>query len=137
MPARSKLKASRCTLVDALTGRITDRHRLMLRMHLRRIESLEQSVRELEARADSGPFRAATELLTTMPGISDITARVIVAEIGDDMSLPDRRAPDLLGGSLPASRRIGETSTILCEPFVAGERPLGASEVGPVTAMST
>ncbi|MCM2258603.1 MAG: transposase, partial [Vicinamibacteria bacterium] len=80
-----RLKASRSTLVDAL-GRITDHHRFMLRMHLRQIESLEQSVRELEARADSGPFRAATELLTTMPGVSDITARVIVAEIGDDMS---------------------------------------------------
>lgn len=44
------------------------------------------AVRELEARADQGPFRVARELLTTMPGVSDVTVRVILAEIGDDMS---------------------------------------------------
>ena len=42
--------------------------------------------RVLEARADQQPFRAATELLKTIPGVSSVTARVIVAEIGDDMS---------------------------------------------------
>jgi transposase len=81
-----RLKAPRSTLVDALTGRVTEHHRFMLRMHLQQIQALEQAVRELEARAGAGPFRAAVELLTTMPGISDIAARVIVAEIGDDMS---------------------------------------------------
>ena len=55
-------------------------------MHLDQIEHLERAVRELEARADQGSFRAATELLTTIPGVSEVTARVIVAEIGDDMS---------------------------------------------------
>lgn len=81
-----RLKASKATLLDALTGRISDHHRFMLRMHLQQIEHLEQAVRELEARADQGPFRVAQELLTTMPGVSQVTARVIVAEIGDDMS---------------------------------------------------
>ena len=84
--ASGRLKAPRSTLVDALTGRVTEHHRFMLRMHLQQIQALEQAVRELEARAGAGPFRAAVELLTTMPGISDIAARVIVAEIGDDMS---------------------------------------------------
>jgi transposase len=32
-----------------------------------------------------GPFRAAVSLLTTMPGIRETTARVLVAEIGTDM----------------------------------------------------
>lgn len=81
-----RLKAPRSTLVDALTGRVTEHHRFMLRMHLQQIQTLEQAVRELEARAGAGPFRVAVELLTTMPGISDVAARVIVAEIGDDMS---------------------------------------------------
>jgi transposase len=81
-----RLKAARSTLVDALTGRVTEHHRFMLRMHLQQIQALEQAVRELEARAGAGPFRVAVELLTTMPGISDVAARVIVAEIGDDMS---------------------------------------------------
>lgn len=81
-----RLKAPRSTLVDALTGRVTEHHRFMLRMHLQQIQALEQAVRELEARAGAGPFRVAVELLTTMPGISEVAARVIVAEIGDDMS---------------------------------------------------
>jgi transposase len=81
-----RLRASKATLIDALTGRITDHHRFMLRMHLQQIEHLEQAVRELEARADQTPFRVAKELLITMPGVSEITATVILAEIGDDMS---------------------------------------------------
>jgi len=81
-----RLKASREKLIDALQGRVTEHHRFMLNLHLTQIESLERAVRELEARADQGSFRAAIELLTTIPGVSDVTARVIVAEIGDDMS---------------------------------------------------
>lgn len=81
-----RLKAPRQQLADALQGRVTEHHRFMLRMHLEQLEHLEMAVREVEARADQGPFRAATGLLMTMPGISDTTARVIVAEIGDDMT---------------------------------------------------
>jgi transposase len=81
-----RLKAPKEKLIDALQGRVTEHHRFMLRMHLEQVERLEQAVRELEARADQGPFRAATELLMTIPGVSDVTARVIVAEIGDDMT---------------------------------------------------
>jgi transposase len=83
---QGRLKAPPATLVDALQGRITDHHRFMLKMHLDQVESLERAVRELEARTDQGPFRAAIQLLTTIPGVSDVTARVIIAEIGDDMN---------------------------------------------------
>jgi transposase len=83
---RDRLKASRASLKDALQGRISEHHRFMLRMHLDQLEYLEAAVRDLEARAGQQPFRAATKLLTTIPGVSNITARVIVAEIGDDMS---------------------------------------------------
>jgi transposase len=81
-----RLKASRGELIDALSGRVTEHHRFMLKLHLEQVENLERAVRELEARADEGPFRTAVELLTTIPGVSNVTARVIVAEIGDDMS---------------------------------------------------
>src|SRR5262249_13094252 len=36
--------------------------------------------------ADLQPFRDAVELLTTIPGVSDLAAQGIVAEIGRDMS---------------------------------------------------
>jgi transposase len=81
-----RLKAPREKLIDALRGRVTEHHRFMLKMHLEQVEHLERAVRELEVRADQGSFRVATELLTTIPGVSEVTARVIVAEIGDDMS---------------------------------------------------
>jgi transposase len=83
---RGRLKTPTQALRDALQGRVTDHHRFMLKMHLEQVEHLEAAVRDLEARADQGSFRVATELLMTIPGVSKVTARVIVAEIGDDMS---------------------------------------------------
>jgi transposase len=83
---QGRLKTSRGELIDALSGRVTEHHRFMLKLHLEQVENLERAVRELEARADQSSFRPALELLTTIPGVSDVTARVIVAEIGDDMS---------------------------------------------------
>jgi transposase len=83
-----RLKALRADLLDALQGRITDHHRFMLTLHLTQIDTLETAIGTIEARIGDalGPFRAAVSLLTTMPGISETTARVLVAEIGTDMS---------------------------------------------------
>jgi transposase len=81
-----RLKTPRPQLRDALQGRVTDHHRFMLKMHLEQVEHLEAAVRDLEARAERGSFRVAIELLLTIPGVSKVTARVIVAEIGEDMS---------------------------------------------------
>lgn len=83
---QGRLKTSRGELIDALSGRVTEHHRFMLKLHLEQVENLERAVRELEARADQSSFHPAIELLTTIPGVSDVAARVIVAEIGDDMS---------------------------------------------------
>jgi transposase len=85
---RGRLKATRADLVDALHGRITDHHRFMIQLHLGQIDTLETAVAAIEARIGEalGPFRAAVSLLSTMPGISETTARVLVAEIGTDMS---------------------------------------------------
>jgi transposase len=83
--AKGRLKASREQIVEALRGNVTEHHRFMLRLHLEQIEQLERAVGELEERARTGPFRPAIELLSTIPGVSETTATVIVAEIGDDM----------------------------------------------------
>jgi len=60
----------------------------MLELHLKQIDSLEKAVRELEARMGDAlaPFREPVRRLTTIPGISDVAAHVIVSEIGLDMS---------------------------------------------------
>ena len=57
-------------------------------MHLRQIDALEVAIgsldREVDARIE--PFRTVVELMLAIPGISDLSARVIAAEIGTDMS---------------------------------------------------
>jgi len=86
--ASDRVKAARADLVAALHGRVSAHHRFMLKLHLGQIEALEAAVRDVEARLGEAlaPFRAAVDHLITMPGISETVARVIVAEIGFDMT---------------------------------------------------
>jgi transposase len=82
-----RLKASPAQLAEVLHGRVTPHHRFMLKLHLTQVEALEAAVADVEARIGEAlaPFRAAVNLLTTMPGLRDTAAAVIIAEIGDDM----------------------------------------------------
>ena len=75
-------------LIEALRGRVTDHHRRMLQLHLDLIAALENALAQLDAAAGKAlePIEARAKVLTTMPGVSDIVSRVIVAEIGIDMS---------------------------------------------------
>lgn len=81
-------RRKRSELIEALRGRVTNHHRRMLRLHLDLIDALERALSELDASAGKllEPIQARAEILTTMPGVSDIVARVIVAEIGIDMT---------------------------------------------------
>lgn len=81
-------RRKRAELIEALRGRITSHHRAMLQLHLGVIDALEAAVQKVDAAAGKllAPIRARAALLTTMPGVSDIVANVIVAEIGVDMS---------------------------------------------------
>lgn len=87
LPAR--VKASREALVDALHGRVTAHHRFMLQLHLTQVEALDGAIAALDAQIHEAlvPFRSAVSLLTTMPGVSATAAAVIVAEIGDQMTV--------------------------------------------------
>jgi transposase len=75
-------------LREALRGRISEHHRTMLRLHLQVVDALQRTLGELGAAVGKAlaPIRQRTRLLTTMPGVSDLTASVVVAEIGVDMS---------------------------------------------------
>jgi len=98
------LKASHRQLVDALQGRVTEHHRFMLKLHLEQIDAIETGLSAIEQRLSEAlaPFRAARDLLKTMPGISDTVAAVVLAEVGDDSS-PFPTASHLLswGGFAP------------------------------------
>lgn len=83
-----RLKASADTLREALRGRIRQPHRLLLKLHLDQIDGIERSMADIDREVGAllDPFRAKCERLTTIPGVSDVVAQVIVSEIGIDMS---------------------------------------------------
>src|SRR5215210_3004129 len=85
--AHRRAKAPREKLEEALRGRITGHHRFLLRLHLRQTDALEAAIGDIDrgVEADLEPFRAAVRLLSSIPGVSALSAEVIVAEIGTDM----------------------------------------------------
>jgi transposase len=84
----TRVKASRTELLEALRGRVSAHHRFMLKVHLTHIDALDKAVACIETEVGAGlkSFRQATKLLSTMPGLSEVSANVVVAEIGIDMS---------------------------------------------------
>nr|WP_218121680.1 IS110 family transposase [Tessaracoccus flavus] len=96
-----RLKASTDELAEALTGRFTEHHGFLARLHLHLIDDYAAQISELDARIegyftdnDPAPEGAMTwgkarALLSTIPGVSDTTAEQILAEIGIDMSVFD------------------------------------------------
>jgi transposase len=83
-----RVEAKREALRQALQGRLRAHHQLLLRLHLGQITALEQAIetidREVGERLE--PFRNQIERLTAIPGVSEVVAEVLAAEIGLDMS---------------------------------------------------
>jgi transposase len=86
--AHRRVKAPPETLREALRGRVTRQHRFLLQLHLQHVDAIDATVAEIDREVDIHvePFHAAALLLTTIPGVSELSARVIIAEIGNDMS---------------------------------------------------
>ena len=85
--AQGTARKKRSALVESLRGRVTPHHRALLRLHLQLVDALQAALREIDASLGKAlaPIQQAVRRLTTMPGLSDIAAHVIVAEIGLDM----------------------------------------------------
>jgi transposase len=86
--AHRRIHASADELEAALRGRVTKHHRFLLKLHLDQIDAFDAAIARIdeEVSANVEPFRTAIEMLSTIPGISTLSAEVIVAEIGIDMS---------------------------------------------------
>jgi transposase len=67
----------------------TRHRRFLLRLHLQQIDALDAAIDQIDQEVDTDvePFRPAIALLTTIPGVSELSARVILAEIGHDPGL--------------------------------------------------
>lgn len=90
--AKGKLKKKVDLLEKALNGKITDHHRFLLRMHLQNIDHLSKQIMMIdeEIQRKMVPFQKESKLIQTIPGISEVNASAILAEIGVNMSqFPD------------------------------------------------
>jgi transposase len=86
--AHRRIHASVDELEASLRGRVTGHHRFLLKLHLDQIDAIDVAIASIdkEVNANVEPFRIAIEMLSAIPGVSDLTATVIVSEIGIDMS---------------------------------------------------
>ena len=82
------LRKKRDQLVEALSGKVNDHHRLMLDKLLRALKTREAEIAEDERdiRSRIEPFRKAVLAWMQVPGIDEITAWALVAEMGPDMA---------------------------------------------------
>src|SRR5689334_4121108 len=90
--AHWRVKATPSGLREALRGRVTRLHRFLLELHLQQIDALMAAIERIDQEVDAhltaklSSFRAAIELLTTIPGVSELSATIFLSEIGTDMS---------------------------------------------------
>jgi transposase len=86
--ARGRMRAKRPALRQALTGQLQAYHRILLRQILAHLDFLEAAIGQLEGEIEQRlrPYEEAVRLLQTIPGVKDVTAATIVAEVGIDMT---------------------------------------------------
>jgi len=67
---------------------VTKHHRFLLSLHREQIDALDRAIAAIDKEVDANlqPFRRAIRLLTSIPGVGELIACVIIAEIGLDMT---------------------------------------------------
>jgi transposase len=134
--ARARLRDKIPALTEALTGRFTEHHAFLTRLHLRLIDEHTAAVNDLTHRIEVviEPFRRARELLVTVPGISTTLAEVIIAETGADMTrFPTAAHLASWAGTTPGSHesagRVKSTKTRPGNPYLKGALGIAALSV--------
>jgi transposase len=86
--AKGRLRNKIPELTEALTGRFSEHHAFLVQIQLDLIDQRATAIEEITARIEvvMEPFRAARDLISTIPGISTKVADVIIAETGANMS---------------------------------------------------
>jgi transposase len=87
--ARGVLRKKRPLLRQALKGRFSDHHGLLVGLSLAHLEHLERAISQLDQRVDQviAAFAAARDRLDTITGVGKRAAETIIAEIGTDMGV--------------------------------------------------
>ena len=86
--ARARMRTKIPQLEEAFHGYFTDHHAFLLSSMLTRIDQIGANITALDNKieAEIAPFAEAVERLDQIPGVGVIAARVIIAEVGVDMS---------------------------------------------------
>src|SRR5215211_8039407 len=86
---KGRLRRKIPALRQALRGRFTDHHALLIGLALDHLEHLEGAIARLDARVDEviTPFAVARDRLDTITGVGKRAAEAIIAEIGVDMTV--------------------------------------------------
>jgi transposase len=84
-----RMEAKKPALREALSGRLTDHHRFMLRQLLGQIDDIDRMIEAFDTRIEQvmSPLELeSVKMLDAIPGFDVRTAEIVIAEIGTDMS---------------------------------------------------
>src|SRR5512132_2424940 len=86
--ARTRLRAKLGPLAEAFCGFFTDQHAFLLAKMLARVDALDADLAELDAKLAEliAGFADAVERLDEIPGIGQLAAQLLIAELGTDMT---------------------------------------------------
>jgi transposase len=125
--ARRRMRSKIPALTEALTGRFTEHHAFLTRVHLDLIDRHTAAIEDITARIEVviEPFQPLRDLICTIPGISTLTADVVIAETGADMSrFPTAGHLASWAGTCPGSNesagRVKSTRTRPGNPYLQG-----------------
>lgn len=87
--AKGTLRKKLEQLAWALEGKLEEHHRFLLGTQLERIEQVEATVTKIDERIQEKlePYREKHQRLMQIPGVDQMGAAVIIAELGVDMSV--------------------------------------------------
>ena len=105
--AKGALRKKIPALREALQGRFTGHHALLIGQMLAQIDFLDETIHTMSERIEelTRPFSREIELLDTIPGVDRRAAEMLLAEIGPDMSrFPTDAHLASWGGMCPGQR---------------------------------
>jgi transposase len=108
--AKGRLRQKLEPLRLALRGNLDPHHRSMLETQIRRIEAAERDLVGLDQLIDARlePYRDKHDLLMQIPGVEWVTAAVLIAELGIDMSVfPTAKHVAAWAGVCPGNNKTG------------------------------
>jgi transposase len=140
--AKRRLRSKIPALTEALTGRFSDHHAFLVRVHLDLVDQHTAAIEELTARIEVviEPFQGFRDLISTIPGIGPLTADIVIAETGADMTrFPTAGHLASWAGTCPGSNesagRVKSTRTRPGNPYLQGA--LGAAAMASAQNTNT